>query len=97
MLTGWPVCDLAFGAYTILPEPAGWPFLVTPKAGEVEPAGALQKLNTPSNPSAGRMGNHTVRWIIPEASEILGDIPDGPLIRLVFQNIKGDVFIVMIA
>lgn len=97
MLTGWTVSDKAFVAYTILPEPGGWPLLITPKARKVEPTGALQKLNTPSNPSARRMGNNAVRRIVPETSKIHGDIPNGSLVRLVFQKIKRDVFIVMIA
>ena len=48
-----------------------------------------------SGSGAGGKGNLTV--VVPETSEVLGDIPNGSLVRLVFQNVKWDVLVVLIA
>lgn len=57
VLTSRAAYNVAFVDYTILSALSGWPLLITPGAGKVEPAGTLRDLKVSSDPSAGRNGN----------------------------------------
>ena len=75
VFTGWAIVNKTLAVHTILSSPAGWPLLVTPETTKIEPTGAFGYLEGPSGSGAERKGDLTVRWGIPETSEILGDIP----------------------
>ena len=96
-LTSWTVVDVTLRACTILSKLAGWPLLVTPEARKLEPIGPLRGFTGSSGSSTGRNDEYIIRRCVPEASEIQGDVPQGPLICLVFQNIEWNVFVVMVA
>lgn len=97
MLTGRTVFNEALRTHTILPKPTGWPLLITPEATKLKPTGTLRSLDGPSGSGSGRKGNFAGRRSEPETSEILGDVPNGPLVCLVFQNVKGDMFVILIS
>ena len=88
---------MALAAHAILPKLAGWPLLVAPGAAKIEPINTLRSLEGSAGSSPLRGGNRTGRWSIPETSEILGDVPSGSLVSLVFQKTKRDVFVIMIS
>ena len=91
------IFNTTLGARTYLPKPVGRPLLIAPEAGKIEPTDTLRRLTVPSGSGAGPNGDRAVRRTIPETSEILGDVPNGSLVRLVFQNVKRDVRVIMIS
>lgn len=97
VLTGWTVYDETLAAHTILSKLVGWPLLVTPEAVKFEPIATLRSLVGPPGSCAGPNGNRTVGWIIPETSVILGDVPHGTFVRLVFQKVKWDMLVIVIS
>jgi len=83
MLTSRTATNMTLIGYTVLSELVGWPLPVTPLTTKVEPTGTLLRLKVPSGSSAGRSVNRSVRWRVPETSEVLCDVPCDSLVRLI--------------